>query len=298
VVYIYNTEKEIEKFLKMLYGVLNEQFEKFEIICVNDASPDNVKGVIQKLAGDFNHCMLSIVNMGFYHGVESSMLAGVDLAIGDFVFEFDSIATDYPPGMIMQIYERSLQGFDIVSCGREQTRASSKIFYSVYNRHSGTQYKLNSESFRIISRRAINRVHSMSVNLPYRKALYSNCGLKADYIKYKSLDKHEKHTQILKHPYDTALTTLILFTNVAYTVTLIFTFIMMFLTLATAVYVVAVYLLGNPAEGYTTMMLFMSGAFFVLFSVLSVIIKYLSIILGLVFHKQRYVVESIEKVAG
>ena len=298
VVYVYNAENEIESFLKMLYGVLNANFEKFEIICANDASSDNSKNIIKSLAGSFNNCILSIINMGYYHGVESAMLAGVDLAIGDFVFEFDSTVRDYAPELIMQVYERSLQGFDIVSCGNERTRASSKIFYSVYNRHSGTQYKLKSETFRIISRRAINRVHSMSVNLPYRKALYSNCGLKADYINYKPVSTNAKQMQMLKNPHDTALTSLILFTNVAYKITLIFTFIMMIATLGAIIYVISVYLLGNPVEGYTTMMLFMAGAFFALFAVLSVIIKYLSVILGLIFNKQRYVVESIEKVAG
>jgi len=300
VVYVYNSEKEIAKFLNMLYGVLSANFEKSEIICVNDASQDGVKPVIKNTARGFGFdgCMLSILNMGYYHGVESAMLAGVDLAVGDFVFEFDSAAIDYAPELIMQVYERSLQGFDIVSCGSARARAASKIFYSVYNRHSGAQYKLRSETFRALSRRAINRAHSMSVNQPYRKALYANCGLKADYIGYTPDPAAKKRARALKDPQDTALTSLILFTNVAYKITLVFTFIMMFATVGAAVYVVAIYLLGSPAEGYTTMMLFMAGAFFALFAVLSVIIKYLSVILGIVFSKQRYAVESIEKITG
>ena len=103
---------------------------------------------------------------------------------------------------------------------------------------------------------------------------------------------------MLKNPHDTALTSLILFTNVAYKLTLTLTIIMMFATLGAVIYVISVYLVGNPVEGYTTMMLFMAGAFFVLFAVLSVVIKYLSVILSLIFNKQRYVVESIEKVVG
>ena len=297
VIYIYNAE--ISGFLKMLYSVLSANFEKFEIICVNDASADfdAGKSVIQELAGSFDNCTLSIINMGRYHGVESAMLAGVDLAIGDFIFEFDSPVIDYNPELILEAYERAVQGCDIVSCGNGRERAASKIFYAVYNRHSGTQYKLRSESFRIISRRAVNRVHSMSVNLPYRKALYSNCGLQAGYIKYEPENNIKKRGQMLKNPHDTALTSLILFTNIAYKITLAFTLIMMCAALAAIIYVISVYLLGNPVEGYTTMMLFMASVFFALFAVLSVIIKYLSVIAGLIFNKQRYVVESIEKIA-
>jgi polyisoprenyl-phosphate glycosyltransferase len=298
VIYICNAETLIENFLKSLYGVLNEHFEKFEIICTNDSSTDATTAIIKKLAGSFNNCTLSILNMSYYQGVEAAMHAGVDLAIGDFVFEFDSTVLDYDHELIMRVYYLSLQGFDIVSCGREHTRSFSKLFYSIYNRYSGTQYKLKSETFRVISRRAINRVHSMSENQPYRKALYSNCGLKVDYIHYKPTNKNDKHMQALKSPYDTALTALILFTNIAYKVTLVFTFIMMAVTLGTAGYVVMIYILGNPVEGYTTMMLLISGAFFAVFAVLTIVIKYLSVILGLIFHKQKYVFESIEKVTG
>ena len=298
VVYIHNAEALIENFLKSLYSVLNEHFERFEIICANDASTDATTDIIRKFANSLNNCTLSILNMSYYQGLEAAMHAGVDLAIGDFVFEFDSTVLDYDPELIMRVYDLSLQGFDIVSCGREHTRSLSKLFYSIYNRHSGAQYKLKSETFRIISRRAINRVHSMSENLPYRKALYSNCGLKVDYIHYKPTNKNDKHIQVLKSPHDTALTALILFTNIAHKVTLVFTIVMMLVTLGTAGYVVLIYILGNPVEGYTTMMLLISGAFFAVFAVLTIVIKYLSVILGLIFHKQKYVFESIERVAG
>ena len=298
VIYICNAEAIIDDFLKSLYGVLSEHFERFEIICANDASTDATTDIIRKFANSLNNCTLSILNMSYYQGLEAAMHAGVDLAIGDFVFEFDSTVLDYDPELIMRVYDLSLQGFDIVSCGREHTRSLSKLFYSIYNRHSGAQYKLKSETFRIISRRAINRVHSMSENLPYRKALYSNCGLKVDYIHYKPTNKNDKHIQVLKSPHDTALTALILFTNIAHKVTLVFTIVMMLVTLGTAGYVVLIYILGNPVEGYTTMMLLISGAFFAVFAVLTIVIKYLSVILGLIFHKQKYVFESIERVAG
>ncbi len=38
VVYVHNNEKEIANFLENLNKKLNENFEKYEIICVNDKS--------------------------------------------------------------------------------------------------------------------------------------------------------------------------------------------------------------------------------------------------------------------
>jgi len=296
VIYVHNAEDVIDSLLSSLYEVLDKNFEKYEIICVNDASTDNSREIIKNHEGKTQNCILSIVDMRFYQGIEASMRAGIDLAIGDFVFEFDETVVDYEKDLIMEVYNRSLQGFDIVACGKKNKRASSRLFYSMYNRHSGTQYALKSETFRIISRRGINRVQSMSVNIPYRKALYYNCGLKLDFIEYKPTNTGAKQRQNLKNPHDTALTSLILFTNIAYKVSLIFTIIMMLLTLGSVIYVIVIYTTGQPIEGYTTMMILISGAFFAMFAIMAVVIKYLSVISGLVFHKQEYLIESIEKI--
>ena len=42
-------------------------------------------------------------------------------------------------------------------------------------------------------------------------------------------------------------------------------------------------------------MLFLSVVFFSVFAILAVIIKYLSILVDLTFKKQKYMIESIEK---
>ena len=60
-------------------------------------------------------------------------------------------------------------------------------------------------------------------------------------------------------------------------------------------YSVVIYLTQNPVEGWTTTILFLSFAFFGLFSVLTVIIKYLQIIVDLIFKRKTYNFESIEK---
>lgn len=298
VAYVHDAEDEIKKFLQTLYGILDGNFDNFEIICVNDSSTDSSGQVIRDYAAGANNCMISMINTGFYQGIEQAMLAGLDLAIGDFVFEFDDIIVDYEPDLIMQIYDKCIQGFDIVSCGSGGRRASSKIFYSVYNRYSGSQYELKSETFRVMSRRAINRVYSMSPNPIYRKALYRNCGLKTDYFRYKRQGIVSSRKHVLKNPHDTALTSLVLFTNVAYKAALALTVIMMLATLGSLGYIVAIYFIGNPVEGYTTMMALLSGAFFGIFAILAVMIKYLSVLLRLVFQRQKYVLESIEKLSG
>ncbi|OJU12358.1 MAG: glycosyl transferase family 2 [Clostridiales bacterium 43-6] len=298
VVYVHNNEKQIRYFLNNVIAILQESFEKFEIICVNDKSTDNSTDKIKEVAKQSDGTLISILNMSFFQGVELAMNAGVDLAIGDFVYEFDSIDIDYELETILGIYKKSLTGFDIVSAAPYKAkRKFSRIFYSVFNSVSHNQYKLRTESFRILSRRAINRVHSMSKTIPYRKALYANCGLKLASIVYQTVQTNSSQysKQTNNNRKDMAVDSLILFTNLASKATIIMTVIMMLATIFTAGYTVYIFALQRPVAGWTTTMLFLSAAFFGLFLVLAIIIKYLSLLVDLVFKKQKYTIESIEK---
>ena len=58
---------------------------------------------------------LSPQSVSYFHGTEAAMNAGMDLAIGDFVLEFDACVPDFAAAEIMRVYQRSLDGFDIVS---------------------------------------------------------------------------------------------------------------------------------------------------------------------------------------
>lgn len=300
VVYVRNREKTIKSFLTAINSVLSQTFMKYEIICVNDASYDDSAKLIKEFGDESLDCPLSIVNMGFYQGIEMSMNAGVDLAIGDFVYEFDSDIIDYDLSLVKDVYFHSLKGYDIVSTSSSgKKRLTSKVFYKLFNRSAKTQYKLSTESFRILSRRAINRVHALSKTIPYRKALYANCGLKMDTLHYNPINndrtangKSKDDTRL-----DTAMDSLMLFTNVGYKASIILTLIMILATIGIGIYTILVFALGHPVPGFTTMMLVMTGSFFGVFAILTIIIKYLSMLVNLIFKKQKYIIESIEKIS-
>ena len=73
------------------------------------------------------------------------------------------------------------------------------------------------------------------------------------------------------------------------------TLLMMCIAVFMLTYSIVVYLTQTPVEGWTTTILFLSFAFFGLFGVLTVIIKYLQIIVDLIFKRKTYNFESIEK---
>lgn len=114
VAYVRNDEGRITKFLDCIEGILAPNFQNYEIILVDDDSTDASVDRIKAHAASEAGCMVQVVHMSYAQGVEMAMNAGVDLAIGDYVFEFDSVACDYEPGVILEVYERLLKGVDIV----------------------------------------------------------------------------------------------------------------------------------------------------------------------------------------
>jgi len=88
---------------------------------------------------------------------------------------------------------------------------------------------------------------------------------------------------------------LILFTDVSYKISIILSIIMMLITIGVGIYTISVFVGSNPVEGWTTTMLFLSFGFFAIFTIFAIIIKYLSIIVNLVFRNSKYLIESIDK---
>lgn len=297
VAYIQNDSRYIEQFLRTLNEVFSASFQKYEIICVNDGSTDDSHDIIQRIASEFEDTVISIINMGFTQGLELSMNAGEDLAIGDFVYEFDSVFIDYDPECIKNIYDHAIKGYDLVSASPNQKpKKSSALFYRIFNRFSNTNYKLQTERFRLLSRRALNRIFSINQAVLYRKAVIANCGLKMDTIKYPVSTKNRDHKAFTRERRHLATDSLILFTDVGYKLSLFMSLFMMIAVLGIGIYTAIVYISGNPVEGWTPIMLFLAIGFFGLFGILTVCLKYLSLILSLIFKKQRYVIEGIEKV--
>lgn len=299
VVYVHNGGKTIRDFLIMLYHELVENFEHFEIICVDDSSTDDSVIQIKEAAKTMEEATLNLLYMSYFQGIELSMNAGTDLAIGDYVFEFDTPDYDYDKGMIMKIFRMAQTGFDIVSaCPEKKQRFSSTFFYALFNKGTTGKYKMRTESFRIVSRRVINRVGSMNKTIPYRKAVYASSGLPVKSLVYECVKTQERGKDKLEDSYrkELAANTLILFTDLGYHFSIRMTLIMMLITLFTGIYAFIFYVCGTPIEGWTTTMLFMSAAFFGLFGILTIIVKYLSVIVGLLFRRQQYMVEGLEKI--
>ena len=138
VVYLYNNEREVGGFLKTVNDLLKENFEKYEIVCVNDCSTDGTVKAVENFCEENSVKSLTVINTSFFQGVESAMVAGVDISIGDFVFEFDSPVVDYAADMIMAVYRKShrvwaaLHQSCSTTCSTDFQICSTKSKHSVF----------------------------------------------------------------------------------------------------------------------------------------------------------------------
>lgn len=299
VVYVHNCQSTIESYLKKLISFFEDRFEHSEIILVNDHSTDNSAVIIRELGNQAANASVSLVNLSYFHGIEMAMSAGVDLSIGDYVFEFDNTNMDYSEDVIMQVFNKELEGFDIVSASSDRPiKFSSKVFYRLFSRYSNySNNALQTESFRVLSRRVINRIGNMNKTVPYRKAVFAYSGLKATNIKYSSLASAKIKTtrQERKMRFELAVDSLLLFTNVGFRFSLFMSVFMLVMMVAVTLYTLIAYIVIHPVEGWTSTLLFLTMAFFGIFAVMAIVIKYLQLILEMVFKRHQYCFESIEK---
>lgn len=301
VVYLHNVEDYIKYFLETVIPVCESSFQDFEIVCVDDAcTDDTVEKLKEYLKAYQVKAMVNIIHMSFFQGVESAMNAGRDTAIGDFVYEFDNVFVDYKPDMILRVYEKMLEGNDIVAASSKGTmQLTSRIFYSLYNLTNHLSSKIGPETFRIISRRAINRIKSMGQYIPYRKAVYSNCGLDMATLYYEREDdvKKVKNKTVTSERTSLAFDSFIYFTNVLERVSMIICAVFLLITIGVGIYIIVdVFNESKPVEGWISTMGFLAFGFFGVFALLTIILKYLSVVLNLIFKKQRYLIADIEKV--
>ena len=292
VVYADKNGQTTGKFITELAGCLNEHFMHHEIIVIVSGETGSVRKDLQELSEQAGISgQVSIINMSLKQTREQCMNAGLDMSIGDYVYEFDSAAGGYDLGLVWKAYQSALQGNDIVSVCPRHENFMSRMFYKVFNANSSSLYPLRTNAFTLISRRALNRAHNASMNLAYRKAVYASTGLKMSVIEFDGEVMNSEPDKL-----NLAVDSLVLYTAFGYRFSLRFAALMMSVTLAELAYTLTVWLTGNPVSGWTTTMFVLTFGLTGIFGVLAIILKYLALIIRLSVNKQNYLVENIEKV--
>lgn len=297
VVYIHNSEKSVGNFLTNIDDLLNRHFETYEFVLINDASEDKSLNVVKELSDSING-NVTVIDLAYMHGIEIAMLAGEEYAIGDYVIEFDSTVIDYDLELVSELYENSIKGYDIVAASpNSSTKYSSRLFYKYLNKISKRKMSLKTETFRIVSRRALNRVLRSKEKLRYRKALYHYSGFNTMTVDYDCLFAHNHRDNMgLREKMNLAVDVLIGFSNIGTRLPLNISILFAFVSIITIVYTIYSYFtVENIQAGWTTTMMFMSISFTGLFFVLAVILKYINVLLYELQDRPRYIYKTIDR---
>lgn len=303
VVYLYNCEAAVTDFMLAVDNFMDEKFKSYEFVLVNDNSSDGTVNKVKKISDEIKG-NITLINLSWKHGQELAILAGNDMAIGDFIYEFNSTVINYPLSTIYRLYEKCISGIDIVAASpAADLRFSSQLFYRFLNRVSYLDLDLTTETFRIVSRRALNRILQMKEKTRYRKALYRYSGFPAANITYEKINGRNKSGSSAKRTFkekiNLAFEILLSFSNIGLSITMILSLLFLGFSVTGGIYALYIYFtLDSVVSGWTTTMLFLSAGFSGIFFVLGLLSKYVSLLLIELKQRPLYTYSSVNKISN
>lgn len=198
VVPCFNEEKMVEKFYKVVLDYIkdNSNFTKYEFVFVDDGSKDSTLDIIKKLRE--NDCCIRYVSFSRNFGKEAGMYAGLKEAKGDLVVLMDA-DLQHPPSLFKKMSDLIInEGYDSVGAVRENRKGESKIksflssrFYKFINMISDTHISENSTDYRMMTRRFVNAVLSLSEYNRFTKGIFSWVGFRNIEIKYENVERED-----------------------------------------------------------------------------------------------------------
>lgn len=136
----YRGEKMVSMLVERVTAAVSTITDNYEIILVNDASPDNTWAEIEKACAADKH--VKGLNLSRNFGQHYAITAGLAYAKGEWVVVMDCDLQDRPEE-IPNLYKKAMEGYDIVYARRVQRhdswlkKMSSACFNGVYSWLSG-----------------------------------------------------------------------------------------------------------------------------------------------------------------
>ena len=178
--------------IKELVNRINISLEKltnwnYELIFVNDDSTDNSESILLNLQKKYP---IRIINMSRNFGVDPCVLAGFRNAKGDAIVYLHTDLQD-PPEIIPDLIKKHEEGFDVVHTVRTKRKGESKfrmlvtrIAYLLINILSDINLPIEAGDYKLISRKALDKILNQREFRPYVRGLSVWVGFKQTFYKY------------------------------------------------------------------------------------------------------------------
>jgi dolichol-phosphate mannosyltransferase len=133
----------------------------YEIIFVNDSSPDDSINIIRKISSQDTRVIG--INHRRNFGSQSAFLSGMKISSGDAVVLLDGDLQD-PPELIETFFQKWQEGFNIVYGVRSKREVSIltqfmyKSFYKIFNKVASFKVPVDAGDFSLIDRESVNEI--------------------------------------------------------------------------------------------------------------------------------------------
>lgn len=174
-----------------MYKRLTQVFKKigvnFEIIFVNDGSPDDSEEVIKKIVEQDPHVIGITHSRNF--GSQMAFTSGMEISKGDAVVLLDGDLQD-PPEMIEKFYQKWLEGFDVIYGIRVKREASLlmqvmyKLFYRIFHKLSYIKMPVDAGDFSLLDRKVVNVLKKLPERDRFLRGLRAWVGFKQIGVPY------------------------------------------------------------------------------------------------------------------
>jgi glycosyltransferase involved in cell wall biosynthesis len=165
IVPVYNEEKIVSQFHRLLCQSVDSLPYRFTILYVNDGSSDGTQAALEQIARTDTRVHLLELSRNFGH--QAALTAGLDSSQCDFAITLDGDG-QHPPALIPQMLELAQDGYDVVLTQRmdepgisEFKRWSSDQFYRLINRISQTHVLPGGADFRLLARPVVQALRNM-----------------------------------------------------------------------------------------------------------------------------------------
>lgn len=214
---VYRGEKMVSELVRRNIEALDGMSVDYEIILVNDASPDESWREIEKECA--KNPKVKGLSLSRNFGQHYAITAGLRYASGEWIVVMDCDLQDRPEE-IPNLYSKTLEGYDSVLAQRVQRshgwfkKMGSKCFYKVFSYLTETKQDASVANFGIYNSKVIDAVLSMGDAMRYFPTQIQWVGFKKAYLPIQHDERAEgKSTYNFSRLFRLALDTIISFSD-------------------------------------------------------------------------------------
>ena len=181
---IYKGEKMLDELVRRITVSVAPITDEYEIILVNDQSPDDSWNVIKRICKEDKH--VKGVNLSRNFGQHYAITAGLSKSSGEWVVVMDCDLQDRPEEI--PLYHKAMEGYDSVFAQRVERqdtfmkRLSSTIFYKVFSFLTDSKQDKSVANFGIYHRKVVNAILAMGDSIRYFPIMAQWVGFKKYYL--------------------------------------------------------------------------------------------------------------------